>query len=127
VIGPSNPYLSVGPILALQGVVEALAGSAAPVVAVSPVIAGEAVKGPTARMMAAMEGEASVVAVGRLYAPVLDGLLVDAADAGHEPALMASGLAVGVDNILMADETGRAKVASGALALAGAVLGGRRP
>jgi LPPG:FO 2-phospho-L-lactate transferase len=81
VICPSNPYLSVDPILAIPAWREALASSASPVIAVSPLIAGEAVKGPTAKIMRELALEVSPLTVARHYAPLVDGFVLDQADA----------------------------------------------
>ena len=81
VICPSNPYLSVDPILAVPGWRSALAACAAPVIAVSPLIAGEAVKGPTAKIMRELGLEVSPVTVARHYADLIDGFVLDHADA----------------------------------------------
>ncbi|HVY57200.1 MAG TPA: 2-phospho-L-lactate transferase CofD family protein, partial [Xanthobacteraceae bacterium] len=83
VICPSNPLISIAPILAVPGVREALAECAAPVVAVSPIIGGRAVKGPTARMMAALGLEVTAAVVARHYGDLLDGYVLDAEDAAQ--------------------------------------------
>jgi LPPG:FO 2-phospho-L-lactate transferase len=80
VICPSNPFISIEPILAVPGVREALAGCAAPVVAVSPLIGGRAVKGPTAKMMAELGTAPSAGGVARRYDDLLDGYVCDFAD-----------------------------------------------
>ena len=79
-IAPSNPFLSVDPILAVPGIREALQSAQAPVVAVSPLVAGRAVKGPTSKLMAELGLDVTVAAVARHYGDVIDGILVDAAD-----------------------------------------------
>jgi LPPG:FO 2-phospho-L-lactate transferase len=81
VVCPSNPYLSVDPILAVPGWRAALAATASPVIAVSPLIAGQAVKGPTAKIMRELALEVSPLTVARHYAPLLDGFVLDEADA----------------------------------------------
>jgi len=81
VICPSNPFISVEPILSLPGVRDALQASRAPVVAVSPIIAGRAVKGPTAKMMAELGLDPSARAVAAWYGELLDAYVVDHADA----------------------------------------------
>jgi LPPG:FO 2-phospho-L-lactate transferase len=81
IICPSNPLISVGPILALPGVRAALAACAAPVVAVSPIIGGKAVKGPTAKMFAELGTAPSAAAVARHYAGLLRGYVLDREDA----------------------------------------------
>jgi LPPG:FO 2-phospho-L-lactate transferase len=82
VIGPSNPVISIGPILALAGMKEALAQAKAPVVAVSPIVGGEVLKGPTAACMEAWELPATTEGVARAWAGVADLLLADEPAAG---------------------------------------------
>jgi LPPG:FO 2-phospho-L-lactate transferase len=79
-IGPSNPVISIGPILAVPGMRELLAGAPAPVVAVSPFVAGAVVKGPTEKLMRAIGHEPSAAGVAAAYAGLIDGLIFDAAD-----------------------------------------------
>jgi LPPG:FO 2-phospho-L-lactate transferase len=81
VICPSNPYLSIDPILAVPGLRAAIAQCAVPVVAVSPIIGGRAVKGPTAKMMKELGLPVSASAVARHYGDLLDGYVLDHADA----------------------------------------------
>jgi LPPG:FO 2-phospho-L-lactate transferase len=81
VICPSNPYLSVDPILAVPGIRAALERAVAPVVAVSPVIGGEAVKGPTAKIMKELGAAVSSVTIVEHYRGLIDGLVIDSADA----------------------------------------------
>lgn len=81
VIGPSNPFLSIEPILAVAGLRDAIARCAAPVLAVSPIIGGRAVKGPTAKIMAELGLPVSAMAVADRYRDLLDGYVVDDADA----------------------------------------------
>lgn len=82
VICPSNPFISVDPILAVPGMRAAIAGCGAPVIAVSPIIGGKAVKGPTAKMMAELGLEASAAGVARHYGALLSHYVLDEADAG---------------------------------------------
>jgi LPPG:FO 2-phospho-L-lactate transferase len=77
VIGPSNPLISIGPILAMPGIAEALHAASAPVVAVSPIVGGEVLKGPTADFMAFAGFECSAAGVGELYGDLLDGIVAD--------------------------------------------------
>jgi LPPG:FO 2-phospho-L-lactate transferase len=85
VICPSNPFVSVEPILAVPGIRAALQQSSAPVVAVTPIIGGKAIKGPAAKMMAELGLEVSGEAVARRYAGLIDGFVVDHADPVPEP------------------------------------------
>jgi LPPG:FO 2-phospho-L-lactate transferase len=87
VIGPSNPVISIGPILALPGMREALAGAPAPVVAVSPIVGGRSLKGPTEPFCDYAGIELSATGVAVAYAPVLDGMVADEEVAGV-PALV---------------------------------------
>ncbi|HJS84352.1 MAG TPA: 2-phospho-L-lactate transferase [Acetobacteraceae bacterium] len=82
VICPSNPFISIEPMLALPGLRAALAAARAPVIAVSPIIGGRAVKGPTARMMAALGMDVSARAVAERYGDLLDLFVADEEDAG---------------------------------------------
>jgi len=86
VIGPSNPVISIGPILALPGMREALTEAPAPVVAVSPIVGGEVLKGPTAAFLAWAGVPCRAEGVARLYAPLLDGMVADE-PVGDLPAL----------------------------------------
>ena len=79
-IAPSNPFLSVDPILAVPSIRQALLETRVPVVAVSPIVAGEAVKGPTAKIMRELGLEVSADTVSRHYGDLLDGMLIDARD-----------------------------------------------
>ena len=80
IVCPSNPFISIEPILAIAELRSALAGCAAPVVAVSPIIGGRAVKGPTAKMMTELGITPSAAAVAHRYGDLLDGYVVDYAD-----------------------------------------------
>lgn len=80
VICPSNPFVSVDPILSMPGVREALQNSSAPVVAISPIVGGMAIKGPAAKMMQELNMPATAVAIAQWYGQLLDGLLIDSVD-----------------------------------------------
>jgi LPPG:FO 2-phospho-L-lactate transferase len=92
VIAPSNPIVSIGPILSIAGVRNALAERRANVVAVSPIIAGAALKGPADRMLAELGHEPSVVGIARLYADLAATLVVDSADSELAGAVEAEGV-----------------------------------
>ena len=83
VICPSNPFISIDPILALPGAREALTACAHPVIAVSPIVGGDAIKGPTAKMMRELGQPSSSAAVATHYRGVIDGLVIDASDASE--------------------------------------------
>jgi LPPG:FO 2-phospho-L-lactate transferase len=107
VIGPSNPVISIGPILAVPGMREAIAASPAPVVAVSPYVAGQVVKGPTDRFMQALGRPSTAAGVASLYAGLIDGMVVDEGDPDPPPAEVATLAAA----TLMEGASGRARVA----------------
>jgi LPPG:FO 2-phospho-L-lactate transferase len=88
VIGPSNPVISIGPILAIPGMREAIAEAGAPVVAVSPFVAGRAIKGPTEAFMAAIGRPVSAAGVVSLYEGLLDGIVVDEGDPDPPPEVL---------------------------------------
>ena len=112
VIGPSNPLASIAPILAVPGVREALVASEAPVVAVSPIVGGEVLKGPTASFMAFAALECSAGGVADFYGDLLDGIVADE-DVGRLPTLQA--------DIRMDGADGRARVAEQTLSFAQAL------
>jgi LPPG:FO 2-phospho-L-lactate transferase len=89
---PSNPITSVGPILAVPGLVEALRGTEATVAAVSPIVGGDAVSGPAGRLMASVGLPVSAVGVARVYAGWLDLLVFDDRDRALDPELRALGI-----------------------------------
>ena len=109
VIGPSNPLVSIGPILALPGMREALSASRAPVVAVSPIVAGKVLKGPTAAFMDFAQLPLSAAGVAELYAGLIDGMVADEA---------IDGLALLRTDTGMADAAARARVAGETLRFA---------
>ena len=80
IICPSNPFVSVEPMLRLAGVREAMKASAAPVIAISPIVAGLAIKGPAAKMMAELDMPATAAAVASYYQDLLDGFVLDESD-----------------------------------------------
>ena len=100
---PSNPVISIGPILAVPGVREVLERRRSRVVGVSPIIGGAAVKGPADRMMARLGMEVSCVGVAREYAPFCSTLVIDAGDATHADAVRACGVEAVVAETLMTD------------------------
>lgn len=120
VIGPSNPLVSISPILGLAGMADAVA--ARPVVAVSPIIGGEALKGPAARMLDSMGHGSSAVSVARVYHALSDGLVgtfvLDTVDAALAPEIEALGMAAAVLPTIMRTDADRATLAAALLELA---------
>ena len=94
VICPSNPFVSVDPILTMSGVRESLIQNFAPVVAVSPIVAGKAIKGPAAKMMQELSMPANAGAVAQYYGDLLDGFVIDESDASHARFIEALGIKV---------------------------------
>ena len=101
VIAPSNPLVSIGPMRALAGFDDALASRRDTVVAVSPIVAGVALKGPADRMLSELGHEATVVGVARLYAPIAGTLVIDTADAALAPLVEAAGMRCVVADTIM--------------------------
>jgi LPPG:FO 2-phospho-L-lactate transferase len=120
VIGPSNPVISIGPILAVPGVTEAIAASSAPVLAVSPFVAGQVVKGPTERFMQALGRPSTAAGVASLYAGLLDAMVVDEGDPDPPPAEIPTLAAP----TLMEGAAGRARVARIVLDYAASLIEG---
>jgi LPPG:FO 2-phospho-L-lactate transferase len=116
VICPSNPFLSIDPILSLPGVRRALRACRAPVVAVSPIIGGKAVKGPTAKIMAELGLPIGAAAVAQHYEDILDIFVADEADAGEVEQL---GIPVILSKTLMLTIEDREALAKAVLAAAG--------
>ena len=114
VIGPSNPIVSIGPILALPGIREALADAAASKVAVSPIIAGRALKGPADRMLSSLGHEPTARGVARIYAGLVDRFVLDEADASLAPQIEGdAGVAVSVlPTVMRTDDDRRALAAA---------------
>ncbi|MFN8160992.1 MAG: 2-phospho-L-lactate transferase [Solirubrobacterales bacterium] len=123
VIGPSNPVISIGPILAVPGIREAIRSSPAPVIAVSPFVAGRVVKGPTERFMSALGRPVSAAGVASLYEGLLDAMLVDEDDPDPPP----EGLEVRLAPTLMDGPEGRANLAARVLAFADDLAGSAGP
>ena len=92
VIAPSNPIVSIDPVLAVPGVRDAVVARRADVVAVSPIIAGAALKGPADRLLRELGHESTVVGIARLYAPLAATLVIDEADAAHASRVEAEGV-----------------------------------
>ena len=101
VVCPSNPFVSVAPILAVPGMKEALAGSGAPIVVVSPIVGGKAIKGPTAKMMRELGVPTTTTAVARHYADFATHFVIDQVDADAAAAVAALNLETTVAQTVM--------------------------
>ncbi|MCB7136339.1 2-phospho-L-lactate transferase [Cellulosimicrobium marinum] len=111
VVAPSNPFLSVEPVLGVAGVREALAASPARRVAVSPIVGGRAIKGPAAQMLATLGHEVSALGVARLYAGLVDVMVIDDQDAGLRADVEGLGMRVLVTDTVMGGAPGRERLA----------------
>ena len=111
VLCPSNPVVSIGPILAVPGMREALASSSVPKIAVSPIVGGRALKGPADRMLASLGHEVSTVGVSRMYEGLVSGMVIDGVDEGERLGIEALGMRVLVTAVIMRDEPDRVRLA----------------
>jgi LPPG:FO 2-phospho-L-lactate transferase len=112
VMCPSNPFISIGPILAVPGIREALSRTAAPVAAVTPIVGGKALKGPAARMLSDLGHETSALGVARLYSDFIDLFVLDDVDAAMAPAIEELGLCVMVTDTIMSSFERKRQLAS---------------
>jgi LPPG:FO 2-phospho-L-lactate transferase len=126
IICPSNPYLSVDPILAVPGARAWLRAQGCPIVAVSPIVRGAAIKGPAAKIMAELGASVSAVGIARHYAGLVDGLVIDTADAALAPEIAAEGMAVKVAPTVMSSSDDRVALARTCLTFAGEIAGAMR-
>jgi LPPG:FO 2-phospho-L-lactate transferase len=122
-LAPSNPIVSIGPILALAGVRAELSHTPAPIVAISPIVGGEALKGPAAAMLASLGHEVSPVGVARLYADFLDAMVLDERDAALASHVESAGPRAVIAPTIMRDLPAKEHLARVALAAAGAQVG----
>jgi LPPG:FO 2-phospho-L-lactate transferase len=111
VICPSNPIVSIGPLLAVPGIRSAIEARRDAAVAVSPIVAGAALKGPADRMLTELGHEPSVVGVARLYASLASVLVIDDADADRAPDIEAAGMRAVVAPTIMRDPAAAAALA----------------
>jgi len=118
VICPSNPYLSIDPILAVPSLRDGLRGLGAPIVAVSPIVGGRALKGPAAKLMAELGGEPGVAEVAAHYEGLIDGLVIDDTDAEQALALQSQGLPTLATGTIMESDSDRVRLAQECLGFA---------
>jgi LPPG:FO 2-phospho-L-lactate transferase len=116
VIAPSNPFLSIAPILSLRAMTEAATSSSAPVVAVSPIVAGAALRGPADRIFVSLGGDPSALGVARHYVEryprLLDALVIDRVDRTLAPEIEALGLKVLATGTVMRSDSDRERLAA---------------
>lgn len=118
VIAPSNPFVSIGPILALVDMRDAIRAARAKVVAISPIVGGAAIKGPAAAMLASLGHEVSAVGVARIYADLASAFVLDEQDRALVPAVERIGLRAEVTATVMRDARSRAALAEAVIAAA---------
>jgi LPPG:FO 2-phospho-L-lactate transferase len=124
VIAPSNPIVSIGPILAVRGVRDLLAAArrgGTPILAVSPIVGGKALKGPADRMLVSLGHESTALGVARLYEGLIHGYVLDTVDAALAPAVEALGMKTLVTDTVMTDDASRERLAREVLAFGRAV------
>lgn len=124
VICPSNPLLSIDPILSVPGVRQWLHQRRVPVVAVSPIVGGQAIKGPAAKIFRELGRDVSALGVAYHYHGLIDGLVVDVLDDDDVPAIENLGLSVAVTNTVMLNSGDQQRLADVALAFAAQIAGG---
>jgi LPPG:FO 2-phospho-L-lactate transferase len=100
-IGPSNPFISIGPILAVPGMKELLLRTSAPVIAVTPIVCGQALKGPAAKMLQELGHPVSALGVARIYEDVVDIFVLDERDLGLREEVKRLGMEVSITDTVM--------------------------
>jgi len=112
IIAPSNPFVSIGPILAVPGVREAVVESGARRIAISPIVGGQAIKGPAAKMLASLGHDVSAAGVAEIYRDLIDVMVIDEQDRALAPQVEALGLTCAVTNTMMTSPERKAALAS---------------
>jgi LPPG:FO 2-phospho-L-lactate transferase len=115
IVCPSNPFVSVAPILAIPGVRTTLERTTVPRVAVTPIIGGQAIKGPAAKMLAELGHNVSALGVARYYKGLIDGFVLDQADADLKAAIESLGIKVQVTDTMMRTDEGKRRLAAATL------------
>ena len=118
VVAPSNPFVSIGPVLAVAGMREAIDRARAPVVAVSPIVGGEALKGPAAAMLASLGHEVSALGVARIYRGLVDAFVIDERDVALAPGVEALGMRAVAAPTVMRDAAAKESLARTVLSAA---------
>lgn len=118
-IAPSNPLISIGPILAVPGIREALQARSVPCVAVTPIVGGQALRGPAADMMLALGHDPSPLGVADIYAGLIDAMVIDDVDAAAATGLEVRGIAARTTDTIMRDAAARQHLAAVTLETAG--------
>jgi LPPG:FO 2-phospho-L-lactate transferase len=111
IIGPSNPWLSIGPILSINALKPMISARNIPVVAISPIVGGAAIKGPAAKIMGELGIDVSAQGIASHYSEIIDGLIIDSCDTELQTAIAAHGITVGVTQTVMRDAKDKAALA----------------
>ena len=122
IICPSNPFVSVDPILAVPGMRQFLLSLDVPIVAVSPIVQGQALKGPTVKMMSELNFEQSNSQIGRHYQDLISGLIIDQLDEDSESSIRALGMEVKVDHTVMKSLDDKTSLARSAVDFASTLI-----
>ena len=104
VFAPSNPHLSIGPILSIRDIKDLIIKLKVPKIAVSPLINGQSVKGPAARIMGSMNLRADCFGVAKFYKDLLDVIIIDKADTDLKDEIRSIGVGVQIEDILMTNQ-----------------------
>lgn len=115
ILCPSNPFVSIDPILQIPGVRAMLDKLTVPIVAVSPIVKGLAIKGPAAKMMQELGNQASVLSIAKHYKGLVDGLIIDTEDGDISAAIHAMGIKVKITNTIMKSLVDRKNLAASTL------------
>lgn len=126
IICPSNPFVSVAPILELPGVRDMVENLEAPRVAVTPIVGGQAIKGPAAKMLAELGHDVSALGVARYYKGLIDGFVLDQADAPLASAIEALGVRVKVTDTMMRNDLDKRRLAAEVLTFADTIASSTR-
>lgn len=118
VLCPSNPFISIDPILSVPGFVELLRASGAPIVAVSPIVGGSALKGPAAKMLTELGLECSPYGIAKHYTGLIDGIVIDHADEQIAASIRKLGIEVAIEPTVMRTDDDKARLARRTLAFA---------
>ena len=117
-ICPSNPYVSIGPILAVPAISDYVSNAGIPVIVVSPIVGGLAIKGPAAKMMTELGENPSVLSIANHYKGLATAIVIDTADAGAAKELIELGIEVLVTDTIMKTAEDKERLASDVLAFA---------
>jgi LPPG:FO 2-phospho-L-lactate transferase len=123
IICPSNPLISIGPIFAVPGIIDLLKETKAPILAISPIVGGASLKGPSDRMMADLGMDVSAQQVSRIYAGLIDAYIIDQMDVAAKPVIEQAGLRVFVTDTVMQNADKKLELAKFTLSVIDQMIG----